>query len=77
MHGLEEREVLSFLRSVDATFERLLDRFVWAGIADRTRLVILARWSVGDIDSFLSREVRLDPFEQKMISDGLRKMLQA
>lgn len=73
MHGLEEREVLSFLRSVDATFERLLDRFVWAGIADRTRLVILARWSVGDIDSFLSREVRLDPFEQKMISDGLRK----
>ncbi len=77
MHGLEEREVLSFLRSVDATFERLLDRFVWAGIADRTRLVILARWSVGEIDSFLSREVRLDPFEQKMISDGLRKMLQA
>lgn len=77
MHGLEEREVLSFLRSVDATFERLLDRFVWAGIADRTRLVILARWSVGEIDSFLSREVRLDPFEKKMISDGLRKMLQA
>lgn len=77
MHGLEEREVLSFLRSVDATFERLLDRFVWAGIADRTRLVILARWSVSEIDSFLSREVRLDPFEKKMISDGLRKMLQA
>ena len=64
--------MLAFLQSIDPTFARLLDRFVWAGIADRTRLLLMAGWTTDEIDSFLAREMRLDPFERRLVGEGFR-----
>ena len=70
-NGPGEQEVRAFLRSIEASFEPLLDRFLRAGITNRTRLRILAQWSASEVDAFLLRDVQLDPFELKVVADAL------
>ena len=70
-----EEEVLRFLRSIDSTFDanKFLDRFVSTGVDSRARLEDMARWCVVDRDIFLRREVRLNAFECKLVSDALQR----
>ncbi|KAI0723478.1 hypothetical protein C8Q76DRAFT_794412 [Earliella scabrosa] len=73
-NGPGEQEVRAFLRSIEASFEPLLDRFLRAGVTNRTRLRILAEWSASEVDAFLLRDVHLDPFERKVVADVLSKV---
>ncbi|KAI0751273.1 hypothetical protein C8Q80DRAFT_563027 [Daedaleopsis nitida] len=70
----EKEEVVSFLRSVVADFDRLLDRFVSAGLSSGVRLIVFAGWDKGEREDFLRTHVRLDPFERKMIGDALDRI---
>ncbi|KAI0637726.1 hypothetical protein C8Q77DRAFT_1087486 [Trametes polyzona] len=71
-----EQEVLRFLATLNRTFTSLLERFRLAGITSHERLLGLAQWESHERDYFLARDVRLDPFEQRMVSAGLAKLLQ-
>ncbi|KAI0723477.1 hypothetical protein C8Q76DRAFT_396662 [Earliella scabrosa] len=66
------KEMLQFLRSVDPSFECLLDRFVSAGLKDMSRLRVVAGWDVDKKNRLLRQEVRLDPFECQLVCDALR-----
>ncbi|KAH9853855.1 hypothetical protein C2E23DRAFT_97788 [Lenzites betulinus] len=68
----EGQDVLEFLTSVDGTFSYLLDRFLVAGVTSRARLLTVAQWA--DKDEFLLKELRLNAFERRLITDGLVKL---
>lgn len=74
-HTQDKQEVLSFLLFVNGTFACLLDRFWYAGITSKTRLLAMAvEWSNAEKEDFLLRQVHADPFERKMLAIGLAKL---
>ena len=68
----EHKELRLFLRTIDDTFECLVDRLVAAGLKDMTRLVLMAGWDEAERNEFLRKECRLDPFECKVVCNALR-----
>ena len=66
-----EPEILHFLPSVNRTLGYLLDRFVFAGIERKAQLLVTAQWPREERDVFFRTEVRLSPFEWKIIRDKL------
>lgn len=70
-----EQEVLRFLLSMDGTFAPLLDHFRLAGITSKARLLTMAQWTSAEKEEFLTKEIRMNGFERKMVSDGLVKLL--
>lgn len=70
-----EQEVLRFLLGVDGTFASLVNHFRLAGITSKARLFTLAQWASAEKEEFLTKEVRLNGFERKLVSDGLVKLL--
>ncbi|EIW61800.1 uncharacterized protein TRAVEDRAFT_63400 [Trametes versicolor FP-101664 SS1] len=70
-----KQEVLSFLLFVNGTFACLLDRFWYAGITSKARLLAMAvEWTDVEKEDFLLKQVHADPFERKMLSTGLAKL---
>ncbi|KAI0773783.1 hypothetical protein C8Q74DRAFT_1266663 [Fomes fomentarius] len=69
-------EVRLFLQNIDASSsDTLLDRFVSAGLNSMTRLTAAARWAEAERYKFLRYEACLDPFECKVVCDGLCLLL--
>ncbi|KAI0637724.1 hypothetical protein C8Q77DRAFT_1205863 [Trametes polyzona] len=63
-----------FLIALDPTFGPLADRFKVAGITNKARLLAFAGWASYERDEFLAKELRLDAFERKVVSDELVKL---
>lgn len=68
-----EQEILDFLLSINRTLGYLLDRFVSAGIQSKAQLHVAVQWPKEERDVFFRTEVRLSPFEWKVIRDRLDK----
>lgn len=68
-------EVHIFLRLVDSSLCCLIDRFVSAGVTSEARLITMAKWPDHELTIFLRCEIRLDPFECKVVRDGMQKYL--
>lgn len=69
-----EQDILDFLLSINRTLGYLLDRFVSAGIQSKAQLLVAVQWPKEERDVFFRTEVRLSPFEWKVIRGKLDKI---
>ncbi|KAI1792992.1 hypothetical protein LXA43DRAFT_1004173 [Ganoderma leucocontextum] len=72
--NFDEQDILDFLLSMNRALGYLLDRFISAGIESKAQLLVAAQWPRDERDIFFRTEVRLSPFQWKIVRDGLDKI---